>query len=92
MTVTVSVSDLRSNISEYLARVMKGTRVLIRDEKKNISIAQITRTFVFDKTLYEGALKKAAGILTAKNHPEWSTKSHVTQWVTKSRLSDERVV
>src|SRR5260221_93489 len=44
MTVTVSVSDLRRNISENLARVMKGNRVLIRDEKKNIFPAKLTTT------------------------------------------------
>jgi len=90
MTVTVSVSDLRSNISQYLERVMKGTRVLIRDEKKDISIAQITRTSVFDKDMYEKVLKKAAGVITVQNHPEWNTKNDVINWVTKNRLSDER--
>ncbi|HUD44823.1 MAG TPA: hypothetical protein VMR41_04730 [Patescibacteria group bacterium] len=90
MTVTVSVSDLRSNISQYLERVMKGTRVLIRDEKRDISIAQITRTSIFDKDMYEKVLRKAAGVITVQNHPEWSTKNDVVNWVTKNRLSDER--
>lgn len=90
MTISVSVSDLRSNMSSYLERVLRGTRVLIRDEKRDVSIAQITRTFLFDTHMYEKALKKAAGIFTAKNHPEWKTKMNVIHWVTKNRLSDER--
>lgn len=90
MTVTVSVSDLRNNISLYLERVMKGARVIIRDEKKDIAIAQITQTFSFDKKMYEKALQKAAGIFSSDNHPEWSTKSKIIDWVTRNRLSDER--
>lgn len=91
MTFTVSVSELRSNISLYLERVMQGSSVIIRDEKRNVSIAQITRTSIFDKDLYTKTLKKAAGIMTANDHPEWKTKANVVKWLTKSRLSDERV-
>ena len=90
MTVTVSVSELRSNMSHYLEKVMKGALVLIRDEKRDVAIAQITQTSSFDKDTYEKTLRKAAGIFSVENHPEWSTKSQVINWVTKNRLSDER--
>lgn len=90
MTLTVSVSDLRNNISSYLERVIKGTRVLIRDEKRNITIAQITNTSFFDKNMYEKVLQKAAGIFTSENHPEWKTKLNINNWITKNRLGDER--
>ena len=90
MTLTVSVSELRTNISAYLERVTKGTRVLIRDEKRDITIAQITQAYFFDKTIYEKTLRKAAGIFTKKNHPEWSTPFKVSTWLTKNRLADER--
>jgi len=90
MTLTVSVSELRTNISAYLQRVTKGTRVLIRDEKRDITIAQITQAYFFDKTIYEKTLRKAAGIFTKENHPEWSTPSKVNAWITKNRLADER--
>jgi len=90
VTLTVSVSELRNNISGYLEKVLKGSRVLIRDEKRNVTIAQITQTSDFDKTMYEKVLRKASGVFTAKNHPEWATKKNVIDWVTKSRLSDER--
>lgn len=90
MTLTVSVSELRSNISQYLERVMKGTRVLIRDEKRDVTIAQITQASFFDKAMYEKVLRKAAGIFTEENHPEWRTQSKISDWLTKNRLSDER--
>ncbi len=90
MTVTVSVSELRNNISQYLERVAKGTRVFIRDEKRDKMIAQIIQTTSFDKSLYEKALRKAAGVFSAENHPEWKTKAQITNWLTKNRLADER--
>lgn len=90
MTLTVSVSELRNNISQYLDRVVKGTRVLIRDEKRNMTIAQIIQTSLFDKDMYEKALRKAAGIFSVENHPEWSTQSKIVNWVTKSRTRDQR--
>lgn len=90
MTLTVSVSELRNNISEYLDRVSKGTRLLIRDEKRGKTIAQITQTQTFDKDAFEKSLRKVAGVFTAKNHPEWKTKKDVTNWLTKERLKDER--
>lgn len=90
MTMTVSVSQLRSNISSYLEQVLKGVRVLIRDEKKNITIAQITQTHTFDKNMYEKALHKAAGVFSLENHPYWRTKATLTAWLRNNRLSNER--
>ena len=90
MTLTVSVSELRSNISSYLEQVVKGARVLIRDEKKDLTIAQITQTYVFNKDLFEKTLRKTAGVFSAKNHPEWGTKEKVTQWLVKTRQSSDR--
>ncbi|MBI2327195.1 hypothetical protein HYU92_02645 [Candidatus Curtissbacteria bacterium] len=90
MTLTVSVSELRKNISGYLDKVIKGNRVLIRDEKKNKTIAQITQTFTFDKDAYERALRKASGVFTAKNHPEWATKKKVIDWVKNNRIKNQR--
>ena len=53
MTLTVSVSELRNNISNYLEKVMKGTRVVVCDEKRGINIAEIIHTSTFDKDTYE---------------------------------------
>ena len=90
MTLTVSVSDLRDNISSYLRKTTQGTRLLVRDQKRQITIAQIIPTSSFDKHAYEQALNKAAGIFSAHNHPQWRTKTHITAWLTKSRLADQR--
>lgn len=91
MTLTVSVSDLRNNISNYLEKVIKGARVVVRDEKRGITIAEIIHTSTFDKDTYEKTLRKVAGIFSAGNHPEWCTRKNVGNWLTKNRLSDERV-
>lgn len=90
MTLTVSISELRSNISDYLERVAKGTTLLVRDDKKGKTVAQITQTPSFDKDAYEKALRKAAGVFTAENHPEWRTKKDVINWVRKNRLANDR--
>jgi prevent-host-death family protein len=90
MTITVSISDLRNNISDYLEKVMKGTRVFVRDEKRGITVAELIQTATFDKISYEKTLRKAAGIFSKENHPEWKTEKDVINWVSKNRIHDER--
>lgn len=90
MTLTVSISELRSNLAQYLDRVANGANLVIRDEKKNLEIAQVTKISSFDPDAYEQAMRRAAGVFTAKNHPEWATKSKISKWLRKSRLSDDR--
>lgn len=91
MTITVSVSELRNNISEYLDRAMGGDKVLIRDEKRNLAVAQMSQAPTFDSDRYGKILQKVAGTLTAANHPEWKTIKSTNDWLTRTRLSDERV-
>jgi hypothetical protein len=69
---------------------MKGTRVVVRDEKRGITIAEIIHASSFDKNAYEKTLRKVAGIFSAENHPEWNTQRNISNWVTENRLSDER--
>ena len=90
MTLNVSVSEIRNNISRYLEKASKGTRILIRDNKRNVAIAQLTQIFSFDKEMYEKVLQKAAGVLSIEHHPEWGTKTQITKWLTKSRLRSDR--
>ena len=90
MILTVSVSQLRNNISDYLDRVSKGTRVIVRDEKKGKTIAQITQAPSFDKDAFGKALKDTAGIFTAERHPEWRTKRDVINWLRKTRKNSNR--
>lgn len=90
MTLTVSISELRSNLSEYLDKVAKGDNLVIRDEKKNKGIAQVSKLKSFDPDAYEQAMRRAAGVFTAENHPEWRTKKDIINWLRKSRMSDDR--
>jgi len=90
MTLTVSISEFRNNLSDYLDKVTSGTRVLIRDGKKDKTIAQLTSSTSFDPEAFRRALKAAAGVFTVKNHPEWRTKKDVIKWLGKERKAAER--
>lgn len=90
MTLIVSVSELRNNISNYLEKVAQGNRVIVRDEKRAITLAEIMHTTSFDKEGYEKALRKAAGIFSEENHPEWRSRDSIIDWVTKNRKADQR--
>lgn len=90
MTLTVSISEFRNNISSYLTKVSEGNQVLIKDGKKNIAIAQISKVHSFDKETFKQALLSSAGVFTAENHPEWATKKKVIAWLRKTRLANER--
>jgi len=90
MTLTVSISEFRNNMSEYLNKVSRGNQVLIRDDKKDISIAQINPVQSFDPEAFEKALDRAAGVFTAENHPEWATKKDVVSWLRKTRKNFDR--
>lgn len=90
MTLTVSISQLRNNIADYLEKVIEGNRVIIRDEKKDTVIAELTKAKSFDKDTFERSLRKAAGVFSAENHPEWKRKTDVVEWVRKNRLANQR--
>lgn len=90
MTLTVSISELRQNLAQYLERVANGANLIVKDEKKDIAVAQITKVPYFDKDLYQQSLLKAAGVFTAKNHPEWATKTKITKWLIKTRKESDR--
>ena len=90
MTLTVSVSEFRNNISEYLDKVAAGTRVFIRDAKKDKTIAEVASSKSFDPVAFEKALDKTAGVFTAENHPEWRTKKDVNRWLRETRKNFDR--
>lgn len=90
MTLTVSVSQFRQHIASYLAKAETGNLVIIKDEKKDQQVAQLSGKKKFDPEAFGKALKTATGILTAKNHPEWRTKQDVTRWIKQERLSSDR--
>lgn len=44
----------------------------------------------FNLEAFKKALDSAAGVFTAKNHPEWRTKKDVIKWLEKSRAEADR--
>lgn len=92
MTITVSISKFRQNISDYLAQVQTGHTIILKDEKKGKEMATVAVKKKFDPVSFTKALKSAAGSLTAENHPEWRTKRQVIKWVEESRAFAERKV
>lgn len=90
MTLTVSISELRNNLAEYLERVANGANLLVRDEKKEKLVAELVGKKEFNPVSFKKALRAAAGVFTIKNHPEWRTKRDVIRWLKKERLASER--
>jgi len=90
MTFTVSISEFRNNLSEYLEKVSHGTTILVRDEKKDRVVAEVVGKKEFDPVAFRRSLKAAAGVFTAKNHPEWRTKKDVIKWLEKERSAADR--
>ena len=90
MTLTVSISEFRNNLSDYLDKVSEGARLLIKDEKKDKLVAEVVGKKEFDPEAFEKALDRAAGVFTAKNHPEWRTKKDVIHWLRETRKNFDR--
>lgn len=90
MTITVSVSQFRQNISDYLMQAQAGHTIILRDNKKRRDIAQVVGKKKFDPKRFWTTLKRVSGTFTAKNHPEWRTKRDVIRWVQESRKAAER--
>lgn len=90
MTITVSISEFRQNISQYLAQTRAGYTIILKDEKKNEEIAEITAKKKFDIKRFKKTLLEVAGTFTAERHPEWRTKRDVIRWLEKSRQEAER--
>lgn len=90
MTITVSISDFRTNISDYLEKARSGNTIEVRDLKKDRLVAELRGKKEFDPVAFRKALDKASGVFTAKNHPEWRTKRDVIRWVEQSRKAADR--
>jgi hypothetical protein len=90
MTITVSIGQFRQDIASYLLKAQMGHKIELRDEKKGVVVAEITGKKKFDPEAFGKALSSAAGVFTAKNHPEWKTKKDVIKWLEKSRAEADR--
>ena len=90
MTITVSISDFRENISSYLSRVQQGNKIILTDKKRGEIVAEVIKRDKTELEEYREMLKQVAGTFTAKNHPEWATRRKVNQWLRKTRLNSNR--
>jgi prevent-host-death family protein len=91
MTLTVSISQLRDNLAEYLDKVAQGDNLIIRDEKKNKEVAQVTQAKTFDSKAFIKTLDSLGEVFTAERHPEWKTKKDVIKWLEKTRKDADRI-
>lgn len=90
MTITVSISQFRQNIASYIEKAKQGDTVILKDEKKGQQLVQLVGRKKFDPIAFGKALEAAAGVFTAKNHPEWKTKRDVINWVEQGRKAADR--
>ncbi len=90
MNVVVSISQFRQNIASYIEKAKRGDTVILKDEKKGQQVVQLVRKKKFEPETFGKALKAASGVFSAKNHPEWKTKSNVVKWVEKGRKAADR--
>lgn len=90
MTITVSISQFRQNIASYIEKAKAGNTIILKDEKKDQQLVQLVGKKKFDPIAFGKALEAAAGVFTAKNHPEWKTKRDVIKWVEQGRKAADR--
>lgn len=90
MTITVSISQFRQNVSDYIAKAQRGDKIIIKDEKKGQQVAEMVGKKKFDMDSFKKTLNRVAGVFTAENHPEWRTKRDVIKWVEQSRKEADR--
>ena len=90
MTIIVPISQFRQHIATYIEKAKAGHTVILKDGKKDQQLVQLVAKKKFDPDAFGKALKAAAGVFSAKNHPEWKTKRDVIKWVEQSRKASER--
>ncbi len=90
MTIIVPISQFRQNIATYIEKAKNGHTVILKDEKKDQQLVQLVSKKKFNPDAFGRALKAASGVFSAKNHPEWRTKSDVIKWVQQTRKASDR--
>ena len=91
MMITVSVSEFRNNLASYLSRVLQGTKLLIKDDKRKVEFAEVKRMQTFDKESYLKALERARGTFAKERHPEWASLKRVESWLRSTRRQSDRI-
>ncbi|KKU90888.1 MAG: hypothetical protein UY21_C0015G0003 [Microgenomates group bacterium GW2011_GWA1_48_10] len=91
MTWTVSISDLRNNLSDYIDKVKAGDDLVVKDEKKDEEVAVVRAAKKkFNPVAYRAMLDRVSGTISAKNHPEWATIAKTEKWLRKIRKASDR--
>lgn len=90
MTITVSISEFRQHISDYLTRARAGDRITLKDDKKDEIVAEVIGRKKFDPDKLWREMRKFAGTFSAKRHPEWRTRKDIERWLRKTRMNAER--
>lgn len=90
MIFTVSVSQFRQHLSDYIEKAKRGYTIVLKDEKRNEEIVQIMAKKKFDPKSFGESLRIASGIFTAQKNPEWKTKTDVISWLQKGRKDADR--
>ena len=82
MTQTVSASDFRQNMFRYFDLVKKGNTIVVRNDKKDETLVQITQAKSWDPEAYGEMLKNLAKkpVFTSEDHPEWATLRDIQRW------------
>src|SRR3989344_1584818 len=90
MTQTVSISDFRQNISDYILQVQRGHKIILTDKKRGRVLAEVVKRDKTELEEYREMLKQVAGTFTVENHPEWATLKDVEKWLRKTRFNSNR--
>lgn len=90
MIITVSISQFRQQIADYLAKAQSGDTVIVEDGKKGQEVAELVGKKKFNPESFGKTLKAATGVFTIKNHPEWNTKEDIIHWVEEGRTTADR--
>ena len=90
MTIIVPISQFRQHVANYIEKAKAGHTVILKDGKKDQQLVQLVGKKKFNPDAFGKALKAATGVFSAKNHPEWRTKSDVIKWVEQGRKAADR--
>lgn len=90
MTITVSISEFRQNISHYVSLAQEGYVIVLKNGKKGQNLVEVVKRPKFDLHTFEKALENASGVFTVENHPEWKTKADVSKWLRTERSKADR--
>ncbi len=88
--ITISVTDFRTGIADYLRLAAQGKTVVISDERRGVRIAKLVADKQFDSSAYRAMLNRVAGAFATARHPEWNTSAKLENWLRAGRLADDR--